>query len=89
MPLSDSHLIGLFRVLAAALFLAEFGAPAWVFVLLFAWLLTVGQSTFSAVLLLARFWQGPSFQAYILSAVLLAFLFQLGAVWCIRKGIKS
>ncbi len=73
---------------AAALLLAEFGAPVWVFVVLFAWLLTLGLPTLVAVLLLAWFWQGPSFQAYLLSAVLLAFFFQLGAVLGIRRGIK-
>ena len=73
---------------AAALLLAEFGAPVWVFVVLFAWLLTLGLPTLVGVLLLAQFWQGPSFQAYLLSAILLAFFFQLTTVSGIRWGIK-
>ena len=73
---------------SAALLLAEFGAPVWVFVVLLAWLLTLGLPTLAGVLLLARFWQGPSFQAYLLSAVLLGFFFQLGAVSGIRRGIN-
>lgn len=72
---------------AVALVLAEFGAPVWVFVVLLAWLLTLGLPTLAAVLLLSRFWPGPSFQAYVLSAALLAFLFQLGAVSGIRRVV--
>jgi hypothetical protein len=59
----------------------------WVFVVLLAWLLTVGLPTLAAVLLLARFWPGPSFPAYLLSAALLALFFQFGAVLGIRRGI--
>ena len=73
----------------AALMLAEFGAPAWIFVVLFVWLATIGLPTLAAILLLAWLWPGRSLQAYLLSAVLLAFLFQFGAVsgvgWAIRK----
>ncbi len=73
---------------AAALFLAEFGGPAWVFVLLLGWLLTFGLPTLSAVLFLARFWGGPSFQAFSALAVLLGFVFQLAAVSLVRWGIE-
>ena len=70
-----------------ALILAEFGAPVWVFVVLLAWLLTFGLPTLSAVVLLTRFWPGPSLQAYLLTAVLLALLFQCGAVLGTRFAI--
>lgn len=73
---------------AAALFLAEFGFPAWVFVLLLGWLLTFGLPTLSAVLFLARFWGGPSFQAFLALAVLLGFVFQLAAVALVRWAIE-
>lgn len=69
--------------------LAEFGAPAWVFVVLFAWLLSVGLPTLAAVLVLAGFWPGPSFGAYLVSVVILAFCLQLGAFWGIRRGIRK
>ncbi len=72
---------------AGALVLAEFGGPVWVFAVLLAWLLTFGLPTLVAVLLLAWFWPGPSFQAYLLSAVLLALLFQWSAVFGFRWGI--
>ncbi len=43
-----------FRAGAAAILLAQFGAPAWVFVLLLGWLLTFGLPSLCAVLLLGR-----------------------------------
>src|SRR5262249_30647652 len=70
-----------------ALLLAEFGAPQWVFILLLVWLLTFGLPTLAAVLILAASWPGPSFGAYVLSAASLAFLFQLGAVWGVRRAV--
>jgi hypothetical protein len=73
---------------AGALILAEFGAPVWVFVLLLGWLVTVGLPTTSAVLLMVRFWEGPSFQAFLLSATVLAFAFQFGAISLVWWGIK-
>ena len=68
----------------AALVFAEFGAPVWVFVGLLAWLLTAGLPTLTSVLLLARYWPGPSFGAFILSAIVLSFLAQLGSIAGIR-----
>ena len=73
---------------AAAILLAEFGAPVWLFVFLLGWLLTFGLPTLSAVLLLVRIWDGPSFQAFLVSAVLLAFVFQLTAVWLVRWATR-
>lgn len=71
---------------ALALVLAEFGAPVWAFVLLFAWLLTLGLPTLAAVLLLARFWPGPSLGAFVVVTVILAFAFQFAALWMVRRG---
>jgi hypothetical protein len=71
---------------AIALILAEFGASVWLFVGLLAWLLTFGLPTLVSVLLLARFWPGPSFQAFVISAVLVSFLVQFAAVAGIRRG---
>jgi hypothetical protein len=70
---------------AAALVLAEFGAPAWIFVVLLAWLVTFGLPTLVSVLLLATFWPGPSFLAFVMSAGLLSFLFQFVAVSGVRR----
>jgi hypothetical protein len=41
---------------AGAVVLADFGAPWWVFALLFAWLLTIGLPTTLALLLTASLW---------------------------------
>ena len=71
-----------------ALIFAEFGAPTWVFVGLLAWLLTAGLPTLTSVLLLARYWPGPSFGAFILSAIVLSFLAQLGAIAGIRWAMR-
>ncbi len=94
LPLKKTLLVALLLWLlsliagAAALFLAEFGVPAWVFVLLLGWLLTFGLPTLSAVLFLARFWGGPSFVAFLAVAVLLGFVFQLAAVSLVRWAIE-
>ena len=73
---------------ALSLVFAEFGAPPWVFVVLFAWLLTLGLPTLAAVLVLAGLWQGPSFGTYLVTVVILAFCLQLGAFWATRRGIE-
>ncbi len=70
------------------LFLAESGAPAWVFVLLLGWLVTVGLPTLSAVLLLVRVWEGPSFQAFLVLAAVLALVFQFAAVSLVSSRLK-
>ena len=69
---------------ATALALAEFGAPAWAFVALLTWLATLGLPTLTSVLLLARFWPGPSFQAFVISAVVVSVLAQFGALAATR-----
>jgi hypothetical protein len=71
---------------AAVLLLAEFGAPAWVFLGLLGWLVTAGLPTLVSVLLLTRFWPGPSFGAFLVCAVLLSFLSQLAMVSAIRRA---
>jgi hypothetical protein len=71
---------------ASALLLAEFGAPVWVFAGLLAWLVTLGLPTLVSVLLLARFWPGPSFGAFLVAAVLVSFLSQLAMVSGIRQA---
>ncbi len=72
---------------AAAIILAEFGAPVWVFVVLLGWLLTVGLPSLCAVLLLAHFWEGLPFLGFLVSAAVLALIFQCTAVWLFRRGI--
>jgi hypothetical protein len=74
---------------AAALVLAEFGAPVWIFVILFAWLLLPGLPTLAAVLLLARFWPGPSFSGFLLATIVAAFFLQFGAVWGMRSAFAK
>ena len=72
---------------AAALILAEFGAPVWIFVGLLTWLVTVGLPTLAAVVILATLWPGPSFRAFLVTAILFAWVFQLGAITAWRWGV--
>ena len=72
---------------SAAIVLAEFGAPPWIFVILLGWLLTVGLPSLCAVLLLAHFWEGLPFLGFLASAAILALIFQCTAVWLFRRGI--
>ena len=78
---------------AAALILAEFGAPVWLLAGLVTWLVTIGLPTLVSVLLLARFWPGPSFQTFVLSAIVLACLFQFAALaglrWILARRRRS
>lgn len=71
----------------SALILAEFGAPVWVFVLVFAWLLSLGLPTLLGVLLVTRFWQGPSFALFIVSSAAAAFFLQWLAVQATQRAI--
>jgi hypothetical protein len=70
---------------AAVLIVAEFGAPSWIFVALLTWLVTFGLPTLVSVLLLARFWPGPSFLAFVVTAVLLSVVFHFAAIAAIRR----
>ena len=71
---------------AAALVLAEFGAPIWIFAGLLAWLLTLGLPTLMSVLLLTRFWPGPSFLSFVVWAGVLSFLTQFAVISSIRRA---
>lgn len=71
---------------AAALMLAEFGAPIWIFIGLLGWLLTLGLPTLVSVLLLTRFWPGPSFLSFVVGAGVLSFLTQFVVISIIRRA---
>ena len=71
---------------AAAVFLADFGAPVEVFIILLLWLSTLGLPTTCAVLLIAGIWSGVSLGAFLGTATVTAFLFQFGGVWATRKA---
>lgn len=71
---------------AISLFLAEFGAPVWIFVALLAWLLSFGLPTLASVLCLAWLWPGPSLQLYVVAVATLAFLLHLGVTVAIRRA---
>jgi hypothetical protein len=71
---------------AGALILAEFGAPAWMLVLLLGWLITVGLPTLLGVLVLAGLWQGPSFRVFVLVSILSSLLLQTLAVIAFRRA---
>lgn len=70
----------------AAIVLAQFGAPTWVFLGLFAWLLTAGLPTLAAVLLVVKFWEGLPLGPFLVAAALLALTFQWAAVCLFRRG---
>jgi hypothetical protein len=72
----------------AALLLAEFGAPAWTFVLLLGWLVTFGLPTLSALLLVIRFWDSPSALAFLLLSAALTFACQFAVVSLFWWGTK-
>ena len=74
---------------SGALLLAEFGAPRWVFAILFGFLLTAGSPTLGAVLVAARVWRGPSFLSFLVSAAVFAFLCQFAAVIGIRLALDA
>jgi hypothetical protein len=69
---------------ATALVAADFGAPAWVFVLLLLWLATIGLPSTIAVLMLAALWgtTGPFYGLlfFCIVAAILAIATQVLAV---------
>ena len=69
---------------AAALISADFGASAWVFVLLFAWLLTIGLPTTLAVVTVASCWRGGGLGPFLAVAAGLSLLFQTAGVYGTR-----
>ncbi len=73
-------------VLTAAAFVsADFGASAWVFVLLFAWLLTIGLPTTIVMVTVASFWSGGGLGPFLGVAAGLSFLFQTAGVYGARR----
>ena len=72
-------------VAAVALVLADFGAPVWVFVLLLAWLLTVGLPTLCGILLVASFWDAASVTGFLVSVAVVSLAFQCLAVFAVRR----
>jgi len=56
--LSVALWLGTLALGTTALISADFGASAWVFVVLFTWLLTLGLPTTLAVVAVASFWTG-------------------------------
>ena len=69
---------------ATAVVSADFGVSAWVFVLLFAWLLTIGLPTTLAVVSLASIWSGVGLGPFLGVATAVSFLFQVAGVYGIR-----
>ncbi len=74
-------------VAASAFSLANFGAPAWVFVLLLGWMLTVGLPTSVAIVVTAFFWAGVSLPAFLATVATVALVLQLGALRLVQRRI--
>ena len=70
---------------AIALVSADFGASAWVFVLLFAWLLTIGLPTTLAVMAVASLWSGGGLGPFLGVAAGVGLLFQTAGVYGTRR----
>ena len=70
---------------AGVIVLAEFGVSPWIFAVLLTWLVTLGLPTLVSILLLVRFWPGPSFAAFVVMSMLLSFLSQFVAISAIRR----
>lgn len=71
------------------LMLAEFGASQWALIGLLAWLLTAGLPTLIPVLVLASIWPGPSFGAFVVSAIVVSFVLYLVVIVMIRRFVAS
>ena len=76
-------------VAASAFSLANFGAPAWVFVLLLGWMVTVGLPTFIAIVVTAFFWNGVSLPAFLATVAMVALVLQLGALRCVQSRVRA
>lgn len=74
-------------VATSAFSLANFGAPAWVFVLLLGWMLTVGLPTSVAIVVTAFFWNGVSLPAFLATVATGALVLQLGALRLVQRRI--
>jgi hypothetical protein len=77
-------LVSLFIIVAAVL-AADFGVASWVFVLLFAWLLTVGFPTALAVVIVSSFWNWDGLGPFFGLAASIGLLFQTWAVYGFRR----
>ncbi len=76
-------------VAASAFSLANFGAPAWVFVLLLGWMVTVGLPTFVAIVVTAFFWNGVSLPAFLATVTTVALVLQLGALRFVQSRVGA
>ncbi len=76
-------------VAASAFSLANFGAPAWVFVLLLGWMLTVGLPTSVAIVVTAFFWNGVSLTAFLATVTTVALVLQLGALRFVQSRVGA
>ncbi len=76
-------------VAASAFSLANFGAPAWVFVLLLGWMLTVGLPTSVAIVVTAFFWNGVSLLAFLATVATVALVLQLGALRFVQSRVGA
>ena len=70
---------------ATAVVSADFGVSAGVFVLLFAWLLTIGLPTIFAVVTVASFWSGGGLGPFLGVAAGVSLLFQTAGVYGTRR----
>ena len=69
----------------AAVVCADFGVSAWVFVLLFVWLLTIGLPTTLAVVALTSFWSGGGLGPFLGVVAGVSLLFQIAGVYLTRQ----
>lgn len=76
-------------VAAWAFYLANFGAPAWVFVLLWGWMLTVGLPTSVAIVVTAFFWNGIPLPAFLATVATVALVLQLGALRFVQSRMRA
>lgn len=80
---------------AGCIVLAEFGGPAWVFVVLGIWLSTVGLPATVAVLLLASLWGqaaaliSSSLGFFVVCAMILSLCFQAATTLFVVRILKS
>lgn len=73
---------------AAAVVLADFGAPLWWFLPLFAWLASVGLPATAGVLLVVSCWGTAGltgFHSFAFLAAANALVFQTAAVWLVAR----
>ena len=80
---------------AACIVLADFGGPAWAFVVLGIWLWTIGLPTTVAVLLLVSLWWeaavsiSGSLGFFVVCAMILSLSFQIGSLLFVARIFNS